>query len=248
MGVSSKGMPFYLNRCALRRPTHTFTKALGLDPAASVHYSQAMRVFAVLVVSVLGSMFGALFGCGSGPVHRTVTPMTPEAELAFENGIDFIDDPTLLEGNWLEDWEQDIARRVELCDAVLVVRVISVHENVDLDRDLSYRLASHIETVRYGTGFQDEITLVSRTSDDGHPSVRENQARLLQQQFVAFVRFVEGEDGQVVPRWHLSPAADRVVRRVNSLLATRVPGDRRRVIVRDSRDPSVSAGGDDEEE
>lgn len=200
------------------------------------------RALCLLAVTV------SFAACGSAPVRPTITPMTPEAELAFENGIDFIDDPMLLEGNWLEDWEQEIARRVELCDAVLVVRVTAVQQNVDLDRNLSYRLVGHIETVRFGTGFRDDVTLVSRTSDDGHPSVHENEGRLLQQQFIAFVRWVEGEDGTAVARWHLSPAADRVIRRVNSLLETRRPGEsRRRVIVRDSRDPTTDPAPEDEE-
>lgn len=166
--------------------------------------------------------------CGGGAVRRTLTPMTPEAEVAFENGVDFIDDPSLLEGSWLEEWETDISRRVDLCDAVLVVRVTAVQQNVDLDRDLSYRLVAHIENVRFGTGFDSEITLVSRQSEPGHTSVHENENRLLQNQFVAYLRFVE-EDGAVIPRWHLSPAGDRIIRRTNSLLEGRRTGDRRRV-------------------
>ena len=167
-------------------------------------------------------------------MRRTVTPMTPEAEVAFENGVDFIDDPSLLEGTWLEEWEGDITRRVDLCDAVVVVRITAVQQNVDLDRNLSYRLVAHIENVRFGTGFEGEITLVSRDGEPGHTSVHENENRLLQNQFVAYLRFVE-ENGEVVPRWHLSPAADRIIRRTNSLLETRRSTDgRRRVTVHES--------------
>jgi len=167
--------------------------------------------------------------------------MTPEAELSFENGLDFIDDPSILEGNWLEDWERDIAQRVELCDAVLVVRITAVHQNVDLERNLSYRLVAHVETVRFGVGFEDEITFVSRQGEVGYHSVNGNQSRLLQQQFVAYVRFVESETGEPIARWHLSPAGDRIVRRTNSLLDGRRSGEsRRRVIVHDSRDPSAN--------
>jgi hypothetical protein len=188
-----------------------------------------MRLSSLALVCLLAAP-----ACGGGAVRRTVTPMTPEAELAFENGIDFIDDPSLLEGNWLEEWEGDIARRVDLCDAVLVVRITAVQQNVDLDRNLSYRLVAHIENVRFGTGFDDEITLVSREGDAGHASVHEYESRLLQNQFVAYVRFVE-EGEEVVPRWHLSPAADRIVRRTNSLLESRRSSEgRRRVTVHES--------------
>lgn len=188
-----------------------------------------MRVLTAALVSLLVAP-----SCGGGAVRRTTTPMTPEAELAFENGIDFIDDPSLLEGNWLEEWEGDIGRRVELCDAVLVVRITAVQQNVDLDRNLSYRLVAHIDNVRFGTGFDSEITLVSRHGEAGHASVHEYESRLLQNQFVAYIRFVEDGD-DVVPRWHLSPAADRIVRRTNSLLENRRSSEgRRRVTVRES--------------
>lgn len=197
-----------------------------------------MRALAFLASLSAAALLVA--SCGGGAPRRTIIPMTPEAELSFENGIDFIDDPSILEGSWLEDWEQDIAQRVELCDAVLVVRITAVHQNVDLERNLSYRLVAHIETVRFGVGFEDDITFVSRQGEAGYHSVNGNQSRLLQQQFVAYLRFVETETGEIVPRWHLSPAADRIVRRTNSLLDGRRSGEsRRRVIVHDSRDPSA---------
>jgi hypothetical protein len=192
--------------------------------------------------ALLASIALALFvaSCGGAAPRRAIVPMTPEAELSFENGLDFIDDPSILEGNWLEDWERDIAQRVELCEAVLVVRITAVQQNVDLERNLSYRLVAHIDTVRFGTGFEDDITLVSREGEAGYHSVHSNQSRLLQQQFIAYLRYVETETGEIIPRWHLSPAADRIVRRTNSLLDGRRSGEsRRRVIVHDSRDPSA---------
>lgn len=198
-----------------------------------------MRALAPLLVLVLASCGGS-----SAP-RRVITPMTPDAELAFENGIDFMADPTLLEGNWLEDWDRDIRNRSELSDAVLLVRVRAIHQNVDLDRNQSYRLAVHVETVRFGTGIEDDMTFVSREHEAGYPSVHENEARLLEQQFVAFVRWVETPEGEILPRWHLSPGSPGVMRRVNEVLNDRRTTTPRSVTVSDGRDPR-SRDDDDE--
>lgn len=197
-------------------------------------------VLASFVALVLGS-------CGAAAPRHVITPMTPEAELSFENGIDFIDDPALLEGSWLEDWQREVTQRSNLSDAVLIVRIRAIHENQDLDRNLSYRISVHVDTVRFGTGIEDDMVFVSRQNEAGYASVHENESRLLNQQFVAFVRWVEGEGGAAVPRWHLSPATDRVVRRVGVLLDQRRDSRPRSVTVRDGRDPSSTTDPDDEE-
>lgn len=184
------------------------------------------------------SLSALLVACGGAPAaRRVVTPMTPDAELAFENGIDFLGDPGLLEGNWLEQWDRDLRARSELSDAVLLVRVRAVHENEDLARDRSYRLSVHVETVRFGTGIEDDLTFVARSNEPGYASVHDNESRLLAEQFVAFLRWVETPEGEIVPRWHLSPGSPGVMRRVNQILNDRRHTRPRTVTVSDGRDP-----------
>jgi hypothetical protein len=199
-----------------------------------------MRLFAL----PLGAL--ALLACGSSaPPRPVITPMTPEAEVAFENGIDFMGDPSILEGNWLEDWDRDIRDRSELSDAVLLVRVRALQQNVDLDRHQSYRILVHVDTVRFGTGVPDDMTYVSREGEPGYASVHENESRLLEQSFVAFVRWAETPEGEVVARWHLSPASSGVMRRVNDVLNRRTTTRPRTVTVHDGRDPT---SGDEDRE
>jgi hypothetical protein len=182
--------------------------------------------------------FVAMFsftGCGGAntPAMVVTGPFTDEHRIAFENGLDLIDNPTSLEGAWLRDWEREIDQRVSLSDVVAVVRVTTFRVDVDLNRRETYRLIAHVERRRHGE-LPNEVTLVSRQADPGYPSIRTNSERILNQPFVLFLKWAD-EDGQIIARWHLSPAADRVVRRVNSLVERRLTPDeeRRRVIVRE---------------
>ena len=184
----------------------------------------------------LWSSAAVLAGCGGAAAQMQVTsPFTEEHETAFENGVDFIDDPSILEGAYLTSWEDDIDRRVSLADAVALVTVTTYREDVDLDRRLTYHLITVVDRERHGS-VPAELSLTVRQGERGFNSVRGNSARLLNQHFVLFLKWAD-DGGRVVARWHLSPATDRILRRVNSLIErTHTPeDDRRRVIVTDHR-------------
>src|SRR5262245_49663652 len=89
--------------------------------------------------------------CG-GPtiVPIVVTPMTAEDEVAFDNGADLIDDPSMLDGPALEDWEESIRILCERADAVVVVRITAVQTSTDLERNESFRLIGNVELERFG--------------------------------------------------------------------------------------------------
>lgn len=176
-------------------------------------------------------------GCGGTPAPVvTVTPLTAADEVAFDNGADLIDDPSLLDGPALEDWEESIAVLCDRADAVVVVRITAVQTSTDLERNESYRLVGDVELERFGHT-DPQVSLIVREDDAGYQSIRRAEPRLLNQQFLAFIRWTEGDTGAIVPRWHLSPAGERVSRRANSLLERRRPTeDRRRVTVHDHRE------------
>ncbi|MBX7191517.1 MAG: hypothetical protein K1X94_05645 [Sandaracinaceae bacterium] len=184
---------------------------------------------------LLGTLLG-LASCGGSAPRIVVTPITTAQRAVFENGVDFIDDPTLLEGNWLETWEQEIDLRVRSSDIVAYVRVTTMRTDTDLERHETHRLVAHIDSLRHGTGVDDELELVVRQGDPGFDTVHDQDRRILNQRFVAFVKWTQdGPDDPIVARWHLSPASERVVRRVNTLIESQhAPDeDRRRVIVHD---------------
>ncbi|MFN9813844.1 MAG: hypothetical protein ACK6CU_29885 [Deltaproteobacteria bacterium] len=178
-------------------------------------------------------------GCGSSAPRIVATPMTQSQSVVFENGVDYIDDPTLLEGGWLETWEQEIELRARSSDIVAYVRVTTMRTDTDLERRETHRLVAHIDSVRFGQPPGDDLELVVREGDAGFDTVHEQEQRILNQRFVAFVKWTQAGPGDpIVARWHLSPASERIVRRVNALIDARngPTEDRRRVIVHEQPD------------
>jgi hypothetical protein len=193
------------------------------------------------VVSIVSAVAGlSLFasGCGASAPEVVITPMTPDDEIAFDNGIDFIDDPTLLEGSWLDSWQQDIERRVQLADAISLIQVHTLRTDTDLEHRDTYRLLSAVQQTRLGEHVPDEITLIAREGDPGYATIHGNEERVLNQRFIAYVRWTRSDAGTLVARWHLSPAGERVIARINTLVELRrtAPDARRRVIVRQSHE------------
>lgn len=207
--------------------------------------------FVVLVAALAGVALSgiALSGCGAAAPEVVVTPMTPEHEVAFENGVDFIDDPRLLEGSWLDTWESEVEHRVTLSDAIAVVRITTVRHDTDLEHHDSYHLVATVVSVRYGT-LSGEVSLGTRQGEVGFGTVAGNDERILTppadhpDHFILFLKWTRDESGSLVARWHLSPAGTAVVQRVNSLieLRRRDSEERRRIIVH-----TTTSGGDDEE-
>jgi hypothetical protein len=196
-------------------------------------------------IPVAAAMALTLLGCGSSTPQVVVTPMTPEAETAFENGVDFIDNPSLLEGSWLDAWESDIEHRVSLADAIAVVRVTTVRRDTDLEHHDTYHLAVQVASLRYGD-LQNELLLTARQGEAGYGTLDGNDDRLLNppsdhpDHFILYVRWTRDEDGTLRPRWHMSPAGTAIVQRVNSLIEMRRQSgeERRRIIVRTTTEDS----------
>ena len=206
-------------------------------------------------VSVLLVVAAALAaaGCGASAPPVVVTPMTPESEASFENGADFIADPSLLEGSWLDTWESDIEHRVTLADAIAVVRITTVRHDTDLQHHDTYHLVATVDNVRYGT-LDSEVSLSVHEGTGGFGTIAGNDDRLLSppadhpDHFILFVKWTRGEDGALEARWHISPAGTAVVQRVNSLIELRRQDseERRRIIVRTTTDDDDDDDADDD--
>ncbi len=225
-----------------RRPNTYPPETVRVSPLAAALATAALACGA-------GLCAGALPGCGGAAAEVVVTPMTAEHEAAFENGVDFIDDPRLLEGSWLETWESEIEHRVTLSDAIGVVRITTVRHDTDLEHHDTYHLVATVVSTRYGT-MPGEVSLTTREGESGFGTVAGNDERLLAppadrpEHFILFLKWTRDDSGDLVARWHLSPAGTAVVQRVNSLveLRRRDSEERRRVIVH------TTSSGDDEEE
>ena len=178
----------------------------------------------------------AASGCGSTSARTVARPMTAEQAAVYDNGIDYVDNPALLEGPWLATWEREIDQRVTEADAVSYVTISTIRTDADLEHRETFRLTAHSDSIRYGT-IDEDVVIVSARSDAGFETVRGNDTRILNNRFVLFLRWAQADaSSPLVARWHLSPASEFIVRRVNSLVDAR-HGDRterRRVIIRES--------------
>jgi hypothetical protein len=176
-------------------------------------------------------------GCGSTSSELVARPITAAQAAVYDNGIDYVDNPALLEGSWLETWEQEIDQRVSQADAVSYVTISTIRTDADLERRETFRLTAHSDSIRYGQ-IDEDMVIVSARSDAGFDTVRGNDTRILNNRFVLFLRWVQEDvNSPRVARWHMSPASDLIVRRVNSLVDARHGDntDRRRIIIRETQ-------------
>lgn len=188
--------------------------------------------------TIFAALLALVPSCG-GPqetIARVTSPFTPDLAPIFENGIDLVRDPRVLEGQWLETWEDDLDRRVGHADVIALVTVQTLRTDVDLEQRRTYRLIAKVDRALMGEGVGTDITLIVREGEDGFGTVETNERRLLDTQYIAFVKWARDEsDGAIRARWHLSPASDAIATRVRSAIAARRPPEedqtKRRVII-----------------
>lgn len=182
-----------------------------------------------LTFAALVSTFALACGGSGGETARprSADPLTEEERTVFEDGADFVADPTVLEGRWRENWSRDLDLRVSHADVVSLVTIHTLRTDVDLDRRTTFRLLFRTDRDILG-GVDEDVTLRAFEGDPGYSSLAGNEQRVLNQPFVLFLKWGQAEGSEeVVPHWHLSPAADGVVERVEYL------AERRRGIQRD---------------
>ena len=198
-----------------------------------------------------------LLACGGAPERdfTNIEPYTVEHEPYFEDGVDMVRDPEALGGSWLETWEEELDRRVTMADVVALVTIRTLRDDIgdtnrgygevptleeaDRSRRRTIRLVAHPDRVWLGEAqvAGQDLVLSVREGTGGFGTVETNERRLLDEQFVAFIKWQrDGESGEMRPRWHLSPATEAVARRVRDLLQRRrdvveSDGSRRRVII-----------------
>ncbi len=176
-----------------------------------------------------------LVACGAAiPPARVTSPTTPEELRVFEHGVDLVDDPEILAGQWRASWGAELEQRVGAADVIELVRVNSVQATRIPDQGASYRL--DIEPSRALLGVQTDVDLLTVETDGGYVSVDRNQTRLLSTDFVLYVKWYRADDGATAAHWHLSPATPAVVQRTEFLIGRRrqASSEPNRVIVREN--------------
>lgn len=164
-------------------------------------------------------------GSGSANTPTTAQPLPASLEYAFDNGADFVVDPDVLSGRWRQDWSAELDTRVTEADYIAEVTIPTIRRDVTPGGEETVRVID--EEDRRILGTRGELSLRSKETDPGYASVNPNTDRLQETRMVLFVKWAD-EDGEVVARWHLSPASEAVVSRVDYL------AERRRGVERES--------------
>lgn len=154
-------------------------------------------------------------GCGGSRKDVVVADFRPGDEEVFDDAIDLVASPAIVQGEWGGDFE----RRVDRADLIAVVKIETLRSNVDLDRRTTYRLSAAVRETFKGRTVR-ELALQVGDHQGGFDTVRVNEDRLLREPFVAFVKWQDGSaPSEVRARWHLSPASLGVREKVAFLLS-----------------------------
>ena len=181
--------------------------------------------------------------CATSPSTSAPTTGVPLAEgerALFDDGVDFVGDPSVLEGRWRDDWSRELDERVTRADVVSYIRVHALRTDTDLERRTTYRLLiDEVDDVL--GGLPEELALASLEGDGGFATIDGNEDRILDQEFVLFLKWEQREpDAEVRARWHLSPHTEQVTARVEYLAERRRgvarPQPQRRIHVHTSED------------
>jgi hypothetical protein len=144
-------------------------------------------------------------GCAGASPNAPTTHFEPSDVSLFDNSVDLVEAPVIVEGQWSGAFEQRVAR----ADLIAVVQVAS------LSSDLVKRRSAYRLTVKVGDRLKGnssaELTLRVRDDEPGYHTVRVNEDRLLRDPFVAFIKWEAAAGSpELVAHWHLSPDSNAV--------------------------------------
>jgi hypothetical protein len=181
---------------------------------------------------VTATLAGFVLAACGGAATVNVTPTTPDQLRVLDHGADFVEDPEILEGQWRRDWSEELEMRVSSADFVAIVDVLSIQSSRIPDQGRSIRVHVRRKRAIFPSRVPEELDLVVPEGQGGFNSIYRNQARLLRAPQVLFAKWYRDEEQALHVHWHLSPATDPVVRRVEHLVDRRrnAPTETRRVV------------------
>jgi len=152
-------------------------------------------------------------GCAGASSNVPATDFQSSDVLVFDNAVDLVEAPVIVEGHWGGAFELRVAR----ADVIAVVQAESLSSDL-VKRRSAYRLTVKVRDRIKGTAAK-EITLRVRDDEPGYPSVRVNEDRLLHDPFVAFIKWeVQAGSPEPIAHWHLSPDSDAVREKIDFFL------------------------------
>jgi hypothetical protein len=167
----------------------------------------------------IAAVSAVMAGCGGGfTAGRDWDPAT-EATV-FDDGIDLIDDPAKLSGEWEFQARQDVDARSNLADMVAVVNILSVQTTKDVDGTEAQRIDARVEKTMYGASPGRTLALKSPSSALGYALITRHEGRLTGT-YIVFLRWFDQGDGTLGHHFHISPASATIFEMVNKHVTAR---------------------------
>ncbi len=173
--------------------------------------SGAMAVTLVLLASTSS--------CGPKVVElKPKHPWDPEYAQYFDDSVDFTMNPDSLSGQWMFSYKLELESRLSLADFVVAVRVQSINLKMDADGKQTKNLTLVVEKSVKGNYPGDSLVLTVADHMPGFDSFDEDDSRLTDKIFVAYLRLYEAEDKSVGIHWHLSPLSEGLKNGIDEIL------------------------------
>jgi hypothetical protein len=173
--------------------------------------------FAVFVL-----VAAACFGCGGGGASAPDgTVFTPDQDGRYGSGVDFVADPSAMEGAWSETWNKELEARVLDADVIAVVPVTTFRTSTTPRGERSYHLGGTPKRFLKGSLPKAELSLRSAPGDAGYGAVHGNDSRIIEKTYVMFLKWrtdANDPEGKPEVRWHASLEHPRLVQRIRELL------------------------------
>ncbi len=164
------------------------------------------------------SIFFMLVACGSG--GATPAPKTPwEPSLAeyFDDSVDFTVNPQSLSGHWLIKYQEQLKVRLTKSEHILAVGVVSVTKKSATEGRECKDIFASIKAEVKGKWNKDNVTLRVCDNQAGFDSFREEDSRLFERTFIAFLKLYRSQDNSVGIHWHLSPLSQGLKDGMNAI-------------------------------
>lgn len=130
----------------------------------------------------------------------------------FDDGIDFVLNPENLEGTWAQNYSDELDARVEYSDLIATVKINTIREDIDLENHKVRRLYGNIIKIYKGKNYNtEEIQLSVEEGKASFDIILQNERRILNNAFVAYVHWFNDEKNITKNHWHISPATKSVV-------------------------------------
>ena len=88
-----------------------------------------------------------LFTAACGASFQTGAAWDPEESKIFDDGVDLIDAPAKLQGQWAYMAQQELSKRTELADTIAVISLSSVQTDQNMNSVEKKHLQVHVQSV-----------------------------------------------------------------------------------------------------